>query len=83
MFLPPHLYMCCTPPPLHTKTCTCCCSYVFKQQPARMVNDYKGVKVDPAVAAHLRSVWFADSNAALHRMMEEQGDGKTAVAAPA
>lgn len=56
---------------------------MFKQQPARMVNDYKGVKVDPAVAAYLRSVWFSDSNAALHRMMEEQGDGKTAVAAPA
>jgi hypothetical protein len=48
-----------------------------------MVNDYKGARVDPAVAAYMRSVWFADSNAALHRMMEEQGEGKTATASPA
>ncbi len=48
-----------------------------------MVNDYKGARVDPDVAAYLRSVWFADSNAALQRMMGEQGDGKSASAVAA
>lgn len=39
-----------------------------------MVNDYKGARVDPGVAAYLRSVWFADSNAALQALLGEQGD---------
>jgi hypothetical protein len=39
-----------------------------------MVNDYKGVRVDAGVTSYLRSVWFADSNMALGRMMQQQGD---------
>ena len=37
-----------------------------------MANDYKGARVDPGVAAYLRHVWFANSNAALATMMEQQ-----------
>jgi hypothetical protein len=39
-----------------------------------MVNDYKGAGVDAGVASYLHSVWFADSNLALERMMQQQGD---------
>jgi len=41
-----------------------------------MVNDYKGSRVDATVADYLRRVWFADSSAALDRLMQEQQDSK-------
>jgi hypothetical protein len=34
-----------------------------------MVNSYKGTRVDAGVADHLRREWFADSSAALDKLM--------------
>jgi hypothetical protein len=45
-------------------------SYTFKPQPVRMVNDYKGAAVNAGVMQYLRRVWFADSNAALEKLMQ-------------
>ena len=44
------------------------CRYNFKQQPARMVGQYKGARMHPEVAGWLHANWFADSNAAIARM---------------
>lgn len=41
-----------------------------------MVNDYQGSRVDPGVAEYLRDVWFADSSAAIDRLMQEQQGSK-------
>lgn len=43
--------------------------YSFQQQPARMVGQYKGALMHPGVAAWLNANWFADSNAAIARML--------------
>ncbi|WIA13844.1 hypothetical protein OEZ85_002418 [Tetradesmus obliquus] len=43
--------------------------YSFKQQAARMVGQYKGARMHPEVAGWLHANWFADSNAAIARML--------------